>query len=81
MDYKSAIDFTVEYFGNMYNLKGNVISQLKKDLTEGFEKSNSSPAVSDSSTSVSNDETHHTTGGVDEEKNVDGFGGFANGAL
>ena len=78
-----AINFAVEKVCSILNFKPEVTSQMKTSVMEAYKDSLLPPpkpepeAEEDLESDVN---THRTTGGMDEDKDASGFGGFANGA-
>ena len=82
MQDRELIEFTVNELREHYNIHPSAVPNLVNLVESKLDASNNptpQEEVGDVSPGEAED-THYTTGGIDEDKDTGGFSGFANGA-
>jgi len=78
---REVIEFTLKELKPHFNIHPSLSSNLIEVVDKAWEAKQNPPADTEPELEeLEDEESHHTTGGVDEDKGLDGFSGFANGA-
>ena len=81
MNNREIIEFTVNELREHASIHPtavvNLINLVDRKLEDHL---NPAPSIAEDVAPAESEDTHYTQGGVDDDKEIDGFGGFANGA-
>ena len=93
MTEKEIVETTVNYIQSNYypgpsfcqgqrieNLVHHIMNHLRSDAANESQSNSEEISIADDVAPAESEFNHYTSGGIDKNKDTDGFGGFANGA-